>query len=470
MGYNIGTFHRFPTAMPETPMSQNRVSPLPLLVLALSATSVLAPAMALGSSSAVDTAVSFHRDVEPILQRNCQTCHRQDGDNYTGMVAPMSFTSYAEVRPWARAIAKQVMARDMPPWQADPAYHGVFKNERTLTEEEIETIVQWAKAGAPAGDPADAPEPLVFEDTGGWRIGKPDLVVTAEPYFVPDDADTHYVNHKVVLTEDMLPESRWVQAIEWKGGSDVVHHIVGYGFQPGAEEDRTKAYGLGSIAPGEEPMHFPPGYAKLLIKGSTVVFSMHYHKEKGPGTGKWDASQVAFKFYDDDAEINHFVEHNAIGFRWFDIPPGHPNWRVGAARVFEEDTTLIAMHPHMHVRGRSAKYVAYYPDGSSEEILSVPEWDFNWQTDYSFAQPKKLPAGTRLEYVAFYDNSDENPANPDPTVAIDWGPETWDEMMLGYVTFSKSDPEPLTVEKVLAEHFGGPVNEEPEPEGSDSDD
>ncbi|HVS16103.1 MAG TPA: hypothetical protein VMV46_19470 [Thermoanaerobaculia bacterium] len=403
-----------------------------------------------GASSAnLDREPTFNRDVLPILQASCQSCHRPGGDNYTGMVAPMSLVTYDEVRPWAKSIARNVETRTMPPWYADPKYHGVFENERTLSDAEIETVVRWARSGAPMGDPADAPAPLEFP-SHGWRIGEPDLVVSAPRFFVPDEVDTHYENLEVVVTEEMLPESRFIRAIEWQGGSDVVHHIVGYAFLPGGTGER---YGLGSIAPGEEPMHFPDGYAKLLVPGSRIVFSLHYHKEAGPGTGRWDESKVAFKLYPQDARVHHFVEHNAIGNTGFEIPPGHPHWRVGAARVFEEDTTLIALHPHMHLRGKDAKYVAHYPDGASEELLSVPAFDFNWQTDYSFAEPKRLPAGTRLEYVAHFDNSADNPDNPDPTAAIDWGPETWDEMMLGYITYSLTEARELTAEQVMREHF-----------------
>ncbi len=404
------------------------------------------------SANSVDKTVTFTGDVLPILQQNCQSCHREGGDNYTGMVAPMSLTSYQEARPWAKSIARNVQSRKMPPWYADPKFHGVFENERTLSDTEIDTIVSWVNSGAPQGDPAVAPEPVEFP-TNGWRIGEPDLVVDAPRYFVPDDADTHYVTHKVTLDASILPESRFVKAIEWRGGP-VVHHIVGYGFLPGAGSVPGTGYGLGSIAPGEEPMEFPDGYAKLLIKDTTIAFSMHYHKEKGEGTGSWDQSQVAFKFYPKDAKLNHFVDHNAIGNRYFDIPPGHPAWKVGAGRVFEQDTSLIALHPHMHLRGRDAAYVAHYPDGTKETLLSVPAWDFNWQTDYSFNEPKRLPAGTLVEYTAFFDNSEANPANPDPTVSIDWGPETWDEMMLGYVTYSHTEAKQLTVKQVLADHFG----------------
>ena len=417
-------------------------------------------ALPLGAATAAADApaageVTFTRDVLPILQRSCQTCHRHGGDNYTGMVAPMSLLTYDEARPWARSIAKQVGARTMPPWSAAPEFNGVFANERTLPDAEIATILRWVESGAPEGSTADAPPARDFDDHQGWRIGKPDLVVHAPRYFVPDDADTHYADHRVTLDPAILPESRFIQAIEWRGGSDVVHHIVGFAFAPGTEIDRASGfgYGLGSIAPGEEPMRFPPGYAKLLVQGSTLVFSTHYSKEKGPGTGKWDESMVAFKFYPKDARVEHFVDHNAIGNSGFQLPPGAPSWHVGAARVFDEPTTILALHPHMHLRGKRAVYTAFYPDGTTEVLLHVPAFDFNWQTDYSFREPKRIPAGTRLEYEAWFDNSRANPANPDPAVAVDQGRETWDEMMLGYITYARTAPGDLTVDGVLAEHF-----------------
>jgi mono/diheme cytochrome c family protein len=430
-----------------------------LLALALALAAGAIPSRAASPAAAdapANAPVTFHRDVLPILQAHCQSCHRHGGDNYTGMVAPMSLLTYDEVRPWAKSIAKNVESRAMPPWFAAPEFHGVFSNERALDQAEIDTVMRWVAAGAPEGSAADAPPMRTFGDHG-WRIGEPDLIVKAPRYFVPDDADTHYIDHRVTLTPDILPESRFIQAIEWRGGASVVHHIVGYAYMPGTENNRAMGYGLGSIAPGEEPMHFPEGYAKLLVTGSTVVFSMHYSKEKGPGTGEWDESLVAFKFYPKDAKVSHFVDHNAIGSSSFQLPPGAPSWRVGAARTFDEDTTILALHPHMHLRGKSATYTAYYPDGTTEVLLHVPRFDFNWQTDYSFREPKRIPAGTRLEYEAWFDNSAANPGNPNPKIAVSQGRETWDEMMLGYITYSQTRPKSLSVDAVLAEHF--PKNE-----------
>jgi mono/diheme cytochrome c family protein len=434
-------------------MNHSRLSIVTLALAAATTVGASAATAPAAADNSVPAAVTFTRDVLPILQQKCQTCHRPSGDNYTGMVAPMSLMTYDEARPWAKSIAKNVQSRAMPPWFAAPEFHGVFANERTLDQTEIDTLVRWVEAGAPAGAPADAPPARKFADHQGWRIGEPDLVVTAPRYFVPDDADTHYADHRVTLTPDILPESRFIQAIEWRGGSDVVHHIVGFAFLPGAGNDYGRGYGLGSIAPGEEPMRFPEGYAKLLVAGSTIVFNMHYSKEKGPGTGKWDESQVAFKFYPKDATVAHFVDHNAIGNSGFELPPGAASWHVGAARVFTEPTTILGLHPHMHLRGKSATYTAYYPDGTTEVLLHVPDFDFSWQTDYSFIQPKLIPAGTRLEYEAWFDNSTANPDNPDPKRAVPQGRETWDEMMLGYITYSKTAPAALTVDSVLAEHF-----------------
>lgn len=393
--------------------------------------------------------VTFNKDVLPIFQKNCQACHRPGGANFTGMVAPMSLLTYEETRPWAKSIAVQVSSRAMPPWFASSEFHGRFSNERTLTDAEIATVVKWVQSGVPRGNPEDAPEPLVFSNTDGWRIGVPDLIVTSDPFFVPDDATDLYTNFDVQLTEEQLPEDQWIQAIEWQGGSSAVHHIVGYAYVAGESDAEGSArsgirYGLGSIAPGEEPMEFPVGYAKRLLKGSRILFSMHYNKEPGPGTGLWDRSRVAFKFHPKDEAVRHFVDHSAIGNAGFEIPPGHSDWRVGASRIFDSDTTLLAMHPHMHLRGKQAKYEAFYPDGTREVLLYVPEYDFSWQTDYKFDEPKLLPAGTRLEYTAHFDNSlERGKLVPELNVSrsVRFGGPTTDEMMLGYITYTNTQPE-----------------------------
>ena len=380
---------------------------------------------------------TFTKDVLPIFQENCVICHRPGGHNIAGMVAPFSLTSYDEARPWAKAIERVVQSKEMPPWYASEEFHGVFANERGLNADEIEMIAAWARTGATRGNPADAPAPLEFEDTGGWIIGKPDLVIEIpEPYLVRDDVEDEYANFVVRIPEDLLPEDRWLRAVEWRPDAKSVHHIVGYETYSGGMQ------GLGSIAPGEEPHVFQPGYGKILHKGAAIRFSMHYHKEPGEGTAEWDRSSVGFRFWDPekDPPIRYNMIWDGIANGGFEIPPHARDWRVGANRLFNVDTTIVSLHPHMHLRGTNATYIAYYPDGSQETLLYVPKWDFDWQLDYTFKEPKKVPAGTRVEYVAHFDNSADNPNNPDPQAKITFGEATTDEMMIGFIHYSNTKP------------------------------
>ena len=412
------------------------------------------PAMAAGLAIATATVaggevperVTFTKDVLPIFQANCVICHRPGGQNIAGMVAPMSLTNFREARPWAKSIQKAVASKIMPPWYASEEFHGVFKNERGLTEDEIATVEKWVAQGAKQGRPEDAPKPLEFEDTGGWIIGKPDLVVTIpEPYFVKDDVVDEYVYFTAEIPADALPEDRWLRAVEWRPDSDVVHHIVGSEIWTGPDGEMERQ-GLGSIAPGEEPHIFEPGYGKRLHAGSKIYFSMHYHKEPGEGTGKWDQSMVGFRFWDDekDPPIKHNMIWTGIVNSSFEIPPTADSWEVGAARTFDVDTKLVSLHPHMHLRGKDATYTAIYPDGRREKLLYVPTWDFDWQLDYTFNEPLMLPAGTRVEFHATYDNSDKNAFNPDPSIPVRWGGPTTDEMMIGFIHYCDAEPRDLT--------------------------
>ncbi|HIA47821.1 MAG TPA: cytochrome c [Candidatus Hydrogenedentes bacterium] len=390
--------------------------------------------------------LTFTKDILPILQENCVRCHRTGGDNIAGMIAPMSLTSYQEVRPWAKAIAKAVSSRKMPPWFADDKTHGVFKNERTLGDEDIETIVAWTQSGVARGNPKDAPTPVTFQSSNGWLTGEPDLVVRLpEAYFVEDDVDDLYVSFVTEpISRENLPETTWLRSIEWRGDSDVVHHIVG---SASVEGEKTasgfpRRNSLGSIAPGEEGTNFPEGYGKLLDADSKIHFSMHYHKEAGPGTGKYDQSMVGFRFWDKDKDpaIVHPVSRNGISHRSFEIPPGHGNWEVGASKTFDVDTTILSLHPHMHLRGKDAEYIAYYPDGTQETLVTVPKFDFNWQLDYFYDEPKQVPAGTRVEFTVHYDNSTANEYNPDHTIPMSWGGPTTSEMMIGYISYTGTEP------------------------------
>jgi mono/diheme cytochrome c family protein len=415
---------------------------------------VAATAVALGLTSPVwaeSGKVTFTKDVLPILQENCQSCHRASGRNMSGMIAPMSFMSYQEVRPWAKAIARVVDTKVMPPWDASENQHGIFQNERTLTKDQIATIVAWVEQGAARGNPDDAPVPVAFKE--GWLMGEPDLELAfPEPFFVQDDIQDLYHNITIKLTEEQLSEEKWVQSLEFRPGSEVVHHIIAYAANEdapeidesvsseGDEEFLRSRVMLGGLAPGTDPTNYPEGYGIPLRPGSQLTFAMHYHKEAGPGTGKWDNSVMAFKFHDKPVQYPLNITNIAHGA--FEVPPFHPNWKVVGAKTFDNDIQLISLMPHMHLRGSYAKYTAYYPNGAEEVLLEVPQYDFNWQTQYEFEELKQIPAGTRIEFEMHYDNSKENAERVgfNPAQAVSFGGPTTDEMDLGWYTAAPAKP------------------------------
>ncbi len=365
---------------------------------------------------------TFYKDVLPILQENCQACHRPGGANLGGMVAPMALVAFEETRPWAKAMAKAVASREMPPWDAAPHHTGVFANERSLTQDEIDTLVAWAESGARKGDPGDAPEAREWPDFGGWSIGEPDLVLTFdEPYFVKDDVEDEYVYLTTTITEEMLPEDKYIKAVEFRPGSKVVHHII--------------AFPLGGIAPGNEPTVHPDGVGQLFKKGTDLTWEMHYHKEPGPGTGVTDRSSAAIIFYDDPSDVKYVMQGNDLGRYDFAIPPGASDYSVTAEYTFKHDSRIVQLMPHFHLRGKSAKYDAYYPDGTHEVLLEIPRYDFNWQTAYAYKDFKEIPKGTRVVFTTVWDNSADNPYNPDPTKRVYYGEPTTDEMSYGYISF-----------------------------------
>ena len=381
---------------------------------------------------------TFYRDVLPILQEHCQNCHRPAGTNLMGMVAPMSLLNYAEVRPWAKAIARQVSEGTMPPWHASREHDGVFKNQRTLTDAEIHTLTRWSGQGALRGNPKDAPSLPHFPDADAWSIGEPDLVLGFdEPVFVRDEWKDQYVNVFVEIPEDKMPGDRWIQAMEIRPGSEAVHHVVIF------TDDYRESMGafrgmLGGVGPGTDPTVFPEGYGRHLSKGTGLMFSMHYHKEPGPGTGLYDRTEIAFRFH--DKPVHHEVNWGAVSTFNFSIPPYDPNYAVRATQRFDTDTTLFALFPHTHLRGKAARYRAFYPDGTEEILLDVPKYDFNWQTNYIYRTPKHLPAGTRVEVTMWYDNSEERAelTGIDPSRHVYFGEPTTDEMMFGWMDYTTS--------------------------------
>ncbi len=388
--------------------------------------------------------VTFTKDVLPILQENCQTCHRPATIGVSGMVAPMALTTYEEVRPWAKSIVKAIESGKMPPWSASREFRGVFKNERYLTDEEIDTIARWVNSGAPMGRAEDAPPPRLFPQREWW-LGEPDVIVRLpEPVWVGDEVEDWQPMYQIPLTEDVLPEDRWLRGMECVPDSNVVHHIVVYAYGQGMDRDRGNVGvggNLGGLAPGAEPEVADEGYGYLLKKGTTLAVSMHYHKETGPGTGAWDQSRIGLFFYPKDAKARN-VQISPVGNMTFEIPPGVDRWEVGMARTFERPVTVLGLLPHMHFRGAAARYVAIYPDGRRETLLDVPNYDYAWQHNYRFQEARRLPVGTRLEVRMWFDNSPANPANPDPTKAVRFGGPTTDEMALGWMYFTFDDEAP----------------------------
>jgi hypothetical protein len=401
--------------------------------------------------------VTFHKDVQPILQSRCQECHRP------GEAAPMSFLSYNEVRPWAKAIKVAVLNKQMPPWFADPHY-GKFSNERALSQTEIDTLVGWADGGAKEGNLKDAPAPLNFVE--GWRIGKPDAIIEMPVAFEVPASGT--IDYQYVIIPTNFKEDRYVQIAEARPGNPaVVHHIIAFIREPGSgwlkdaqpgvpfaprEKARAKGNanspmlalgdGLAGFAPGTTPQILKPGQAKLLKAGSDIVMQMHY---TAMGKVATDKSRVGLIFAK-DKPTERVVTLAAMKFD-FVIPPGAADTEVNAKMTLQRDATLVSLLPHMHFRGKSFEYTAIYPTGEKEVLLSVPHYDFNWQLSYNLDQQKLLPKGTVIACTAHYDNSVNNKYNPDPSKEVRFGEQTWEEMMFGF--FDVAVPADVTVRDLV---------------------
>jgi len=407
---------------------------------------------------------TFARDVAPIVFTKCASCHRP------GEVAPMPLLSYRDVRPWAGAIKQKVTTREMPPWDAD-AHYGKFRNDLSLTDREIDTLVRWVDGGAREGDPSVLPSLPTFPE--GWQIGTPDVVFEMQQdYQVPASGEIEYQYFEVPTN---FADERWMQAGEVRAGDRAhVHHIIVYVREPGRTvrpnvvsvrpimnttalpavpaAPRPQAAAVANVArpaqgagrpPGggdamlvnwavgeDAPIHLP-GTAKRIPVGSTLVFQVHYTTNGKPGR---DRSRLGLVFAKEppQREIRTGLITNAA----FAIPPGADNHTVEAEATFSEDVKIWSMHPHMHLRGKDMTYTATYPDGRKEILLRVPKYDFGWQTDYWLAQPLTLPKGTKVHVAAHFDNSPANRANPDPKAIVRWGDQTWEEMMIGFFTYT----------------------------------
>ncbi len=399
----------------------------------------------------VVSGVTFHKDALPILQARCQGCHR------AGEAAPMSLLTYADARPWAQAIRGAVATGKMPPWFADKSI-GHFTNDKSLTAKERETLLAWVDEGAKEGNPKDAPAARQF--ASGWTIGTPDAVIDMGVDFKVPASGT--VEYTYFVVKAPFAEDKWVEKAELRPGArEVVHHIVlmnrsgGSEFQKDAQPGvpfvpkRKKISnppvdsGQGTLnltdvmevvsvyVPGGDAYATRPGQARLIKAGSDLIFQMHY---TASGKEATDRSSVGFVFAKEPPKervVNTFVSN--LNLR---IPPGAENHRVDARVKIESDVVLQSMFPHSHLRGRAWEYSVTYPDGREEMLLRVPKYDFNWQMTYFMEKPMLLPKGAILRTTAWFDNSPNNPSNPDPKAEVFWGDQSWEEMLAGFVDFA----------------------------------
>lgn len=410
--------------------------------------------------------ITYSNQVARIFQKRCLECHRE------GQIGPFALADYSEVSGWADMIAEVVSNRRMPPWHANPA-HGDFANDAQMPEEERQTILAWVAAGAPEGDPADLPNAVEF--ASGWRIPRPDLVLEmSDDYELPAEGEIPY---QYFVMDPQLTEDKWVTAAECLPGNPaVVHHIIAFVVEPGLAKDLAvghfaapggggaeklpsghRAVGLpGDVprqiaimrswftnylvatAPGAPPMVLKEGMAKQIPAGSKIVFQMHY---TAAGTTQTDRSKIGLCF-GEPSKVAHEVVTRSVMEQRFEIPPYCADHEVNGSLRFREDSLLIEMFPHMHLRGKSYRYTAHYPDGSEEILLDIPRYDFGWQNIYTFKEPKLMPKGTVLRCSAHFDNSEDNLSNPDPSQAVRFGDQTWEEMMIGFFNMCRVEEGP----------------------------
>jgi len=371
-----------------------------------------------------DSPVTYSNQIARIYQDRCAECHRE------GQIAPFSLTSYEEVAGWGEMIEEVVRENRMPPWHANPA-HGTFSNDLRLTADERESIFAWVKNGCPEGDPADLPEPRKFAE-GWWLPREPDLVISMpEPYEVPAEG---VVDYQYIAVDPGFTEDKWVQVSECRPGNpQVVHHIIVYVRPPEtADMDFDGMRFLAGFAPGTRPFPCPDGAAKRIPAGSKLVFEMHYTP---CGSVQEDLSSIGFVLADAD-KVTQRVATTGASNHEFEIPAGAGNHRVDSKVTFTRDGEILAFFPHMHLRGKAFRYSLRQPDGTEEILLDVPRYDFNWQYYYVLDEPRKVSKGAQLRCLAYFDNSEDNLANPDPSETVRYGPQTWEEMMIGWYTFA----------------------------------
>lgn len=380
---------------------------------------------------------TFYRDVLPILQRNCERCHKP------GEIGPMPLTTYQEVRPWAAAIRESLKLRKMPPWFANAKF-GTFANDARLSEQDIQTIDQWANEGAPPGSKADAPAHL-----SAPAPFSADLTITApSPITIPANG---ILDYQYIVLPLPFRFDRWVHAVEIAPSDrSVVHHAVLYVRDPASKWLReakpgvpyapsrtdpqavrrtrdTKEDILAIYTPGAPASIFPEGMGKKIPAGADLVLQLHYTSKKTPSS---DQPEIRLALLP-QAPAKRILTLQ-MGRDDLRIPPGESNYRASVLGSLPGDALLISLFPHMHLRGTAFDFDMVGPNGFVETLLEVKPYNFNWQLNYILKSPRLLRKGTLLRWTGFFDNSSANPSNPDPTAEVVWGEQSWDEMMIGF--------------------------------------
>lgn len=379
-------------------------------------------------ASSADTSITYHNRISRLVQMNCGECHRDGG------VAPFSLSTSDDLLSHAKMIETVVTRGTMPPWFAVPTAKqksNPWVNDCSLSDSDKKDLLAWLKGDHPLGDPKDAPVAAKYSD--GWTIGTPDLVVKF-PEPVPIQA-TGFMRYKNITVETGLDEDKWVQGIEIRPGApEVVHHILVFARPPrvpnqkGSAGDEINYWGI--YVPGNNKQIYSDGFARKLPKGSQIRFQMHYTPN---GKETEDTTQMGLVFA--DKEPANEVKTASLVNAWFEIPPGADNHEDSAKFKLQSDVTVMGYLPHMHLRGKACRYEAITPDGKRETLLDIPRYDFNWQLLYRYSEPRVFTKGTILKFYASFDNSDKNPANPNPKMAVRWGDQTYDEMLLGYIEY-----------------------------------
>jgi peroxiredoxin len=364
--------------------------------------------------------VTYAKHVSRILQAHCQECHRP------GEIGPFALLTFEDARQRGNRIREAVLEQRMPPWHADPRF-GKFANERRLSQDAADVLLSWIEHGMPRGDDRDMPPPAKFPTD--WKIGAPDAVFRmAQEFQVPAAGVLDYKRFSV---DPGFQDDVWVQAAECRPGNRaVVHHVLVYIQEKGKPlyDLEGRASTLVGWAPGDMPALYAPGTAKKIPAGAKLVFEVHYTPN---GVAQSDRSSVGILFAKKPPA--RVAESNILANMLLKIPPHAPRHKGAMTFTFRDDALILSFMPHMHLRGTSAKYVATYPDGKQETLLYVPDYDFNWQSVYRFATPVRMPRGTKLTWTGWWDNSTDNPRNPDAAKEVRWGLQTWDEMQNGWM-------------------------------------